>query len=118
IAQVAEIEKRSAAGIGGKSCERVARVLSLVCLVEYGGATKHRGAVGRCGCDVASRRSGVDPASIDGIDGNVGAIRGVRGSLQFSAIFFAGLRDAPGEFNKRFSAWNRGEDIREALDGD
>src|SRR6185437_4409152 len=101
-----------------KSCERVARVLSLVCLVEYGGATKHGGAAGRRGCDVAPGRSGVDPASIDGIDGDVGAIRGVRGSLQFSAIFFSGLRDAPGELDERFSAWNRGEDIRETLDGD
>src|SRR5579863_9450808 len=79
VAQVAQIEECAPAGICGKSCERIPRILSLICLMKYGSAAKHGGAVGRRGGDVAPGRRGIHPASIDRIDGNVGAIRGVRG---------------------------------------
>ena len=51
------------------------------------------------------------------IDGDVGAIGGVGGGAQLRAIFFAGLRDASGEFDDRFPAGNYAEDVGEAFDG-
>ena len=66
---------------------------------------------------IAARRRGEQSARIDRIDRNVGAICGVGGGAQLRAIFFAGLRDAAGEFDQRFSAGDSAENVGEAFDG-
>ena len=60
---------------------------------------------------------GEQTARVERINRDVRAIRGVGGGAKLRAIFFAGLRDASGEFDERFSAGDSAENVGEAFDG-
>ena len=115
VAEISEVEEGFPAGVSRKSGERVAGIFALIGLVIDGRAGKHGISVGGIRGGVAAGRRREQTARIKRINRDVRAIRGVSGGAQLRAIFFAGLSDASGEFDERFSAGNSAEDVGEAF---
>ena len=117
LAEVSDVEKGAPAGVSRKRRQGIARILARLALGNDGCAGEHCVAAGRARAGVASRRRRQQPARIDAVDGNVGAVRGVGRGDELRAIFLAGLRDAAGELNDRFLAGNSFEDFAQRFDG-
>ena len=72
---------------------------------------KHGVAGGRADAGIAAGNLRHQAARIHGVDGDVGAIRGIGGGAQLRAIVFAGLGDAAGELDHRFFAGDVAEQV-------
>ena len=116
--KVVGIEEGLAAGVGGERGHHFLGVEVGVEIVLQRRAVEGAGAAQAAGGGVAERRDRLQAARVDGVDGHVGAHRGVDGRVQRSLVLNAVALDASGEIEQRFLLVEVGERLRNVFDGE